>query len=124
MRRPGVMRSSMAQQETWRLEERRKDERYTLILRAGLLEQEGRTAFCIVKNISVRGVQLKVYTQPLLDARTSLRIADDHPATGRIAWIKNDTAALILHEELDSPTLLRVEQKLRPNPRRGFPSMS
>jgi len=114
----------MAQQEAWRLEERRKEERYTLILRAGLLEQNGKTAFCIVKNISVRGVQLKVYARPVLDTEASLRVADEHPVTGRIAWIKNDTVGIILHQELDAPTLLRVRQKLRPNRRRAFPRMS
>jgi hypothetical protein len=48
-----IMHSSSKETDAWRLEERRKEARYTLILRAGLLEQEGRSFFCLVRNISV-----------------------------------------------------------------------
>lgn len=117
------MRGSTHEREAWRLEERRREARYTLILRAGVLEQEGKTSFCLVKNVSAAGVQLKVYTQPLLNAAVSLRVADEQPVTGRLAWIKNDTAGISLAEDMDAVTLLRVQQKLRPSRRRAFPRM-
>lgn len=118
------MRRSTGELEAWRLEERRKEARYTLILRAGVLEQKGKTSFCLVKNISTTGVQLKVYARPELDADASLRVADEQPVTGRVAWINGDVAGISLHEELDAATLLRVQQKLRPNKRRAFPRIS
>lgn len=118
------MRRSTGKLDAWRLEERRKEARYTLILRAGVLEQNGKTSFCLVKNISTTGVQVKVYAQPELDVDASLRVADEQPVTGRIAWIKGDVAGISLHDELDAATLLRVQQKLRPNKRRAFPRLS
>lgn len=118
------MRRSTGKLDAWRLEERRKEARYTLILRAGVLEQNGKTSFCLVKNISTTGVQVKVYAQPELGADASLRVADEQPVTGRVAWIKGDVAGISLHDELDAATLLRVQQKLRPNKRRAFPRLS
>ena len=118
------MRSSSNETEAWRLEERRKEARYTLILRAGLLEQEGRSFFCLVRNISVSGCELKFYFRPKLDVDAVLRVADEPPVKGTIAWIGEDKAGISFHEELDATTLLRVRQKLRPNRRRAIPRMS
>lgn len=107
--------------DSWRLEERRKEARYTLILRAGVLQQEGRTSFCLVRNISNTGVQLKVYTPPILGADATLRVADEQPVVGSVAWIDGGNAGISLREELDATTLLRVQQKLRSNKRRALP---
>jgi len=104
--------------------ERRKEARYTLVLRAGLLEQDGRSFFCLVNNISVSGLELEFYTRPMLDADAVLRVADEPPVKGRIVWINKDRAGISFHEALDAPTLLRVQQKLRPNRRRAIPRMS
>ena len=118
------MRSSCKESEAWRLEERRKEARYTLILRAGLLEQEGRSFFCLVRNISVSGVELKFYTRPRLDSDVLLRVADESPVAGKIVWISKDNAGISFHQELDTPSLLRVRQKLRSNRRRSVPRMT
>ena len=118
------MRSSSKERDAWRLEERRKEARYTLVLRAGLLDQEGRSFFCLVRNISVSGLELKFYTRPMLGSDAVLRIADEPPVNGKIAWIHEDRAGISFHEKLDTPTLLRVRQKLRPNRRRAIPRMN
>lgn len=118
------MRSSTKERDDWRLAERRKEARYTLILRGGVLEQNDKTSFCLVKNISTTGVQLKIYSTPVLNAPASLRVADEQAIAGHVAWINGDNAGISLHEELDAATLLRVQQKLRPNKRRALPRVS
>ena len=115
------MINANAQITTARHEDRRKEARYMLVLRAGVLKQKGRTSFCMVKNISTTGVQLKTYAAPILHAKATLSVADEQPVSGRIAWIKGDTAGISLDRELDSETLLRVQQKLRPDKRRSIP---
>jgi hypothetical protein len=117
------MRELRKEKDSWRLEERRKEARYTLILRAAILEQAGKSSFCLVKNISNTGVQLKVYSHPEIEAKAILRVADEHALEGRIAWVRDDTAGVSFEEELDAPTLLRVQQKLRSNRRRAIPRM-
>jgi hypothetical protein len=118
------MRSSAEERDSWRLEERRREPRYTLILRAGVLEQEGRTSFCLVKNISSAGIQLKVYSRPVLGADATLRVADEQPVSGRLVWIKDGNAGISFREELDPATLLRVQQKLKPKRRRALPRVA
>ena len=117
------MINANAQITTARHEDRRKEARYMLVLRAGVLKQKGRTSFCMVKNISTTGVQLKTYAAPVLHAKATLSVADEQPVSGRIAWIKGDTAGISLDRELNSETLLRVQQKLRPDKRRSIPQI-
>lgn len=110
--------------DNWRLQERRKEARYTLILRAGVLEQSGKSSLCLVKNISTSGVQVKVYARPTPDAEVSIRIADEPLVRGRLMWLKDDIAGIAFHQDLDATTLLRVQQKLRSKRRRAMPRVS
>jgi hypothetical protein len=118
------MRSSRETREQWRLAERRKDARYTLILRVGVLEQNGRSSLCLIKNISSSGVQLKCYARPVVGCEASIRVADEVPLRGRLIWIEDDIAGMSFDEELDTAALLRVQQKLRPNRRRTTPRVN
>lgn len=115
--------SSSKKTEGWRSTERRKEQRFTLILRAGILEQGGKSSLCIVRNVSSAGVQVKLYSTPVLDAKATIRVADELPVSGRIAWINDDVAGITFDEELDAPTLLRVQQRIRPKRRRALPRM-
>jgi hypothetical protein len=115
---------SANRQDVSRAAERRKDARHTLILRAGVLDQAGRSFFCLVKNISVSGLELKFYTRPTLGAAASVRVGDEPPVAGTVAWITDDRAGVSFDHELDLPTLLRVRQKLKPNRRRAVPRIS
>jgi hypothetical protein len=119
-----IMRKLSSEPERWRLAERRKEARYTLILRVAVLEQEGRSALCLVKNVSSAGAQIKFYARPVVDADCSIRVADEPPVKGRIMWLKGEIAGMVFDEELDTATLLRVQQKLRPNRRRTTPRVS
>jgi PilZ domain len=118
------MRKSHDDREAWRLEERRREARFTLILRVGILEQQGKSSLCLVKNISSSGIQLRFYSRPIADAEASIRVADEPSVRGRIVWIEGDIAGMRFDGELDTATLLRVQQKLRPNRRRSTPRIS
>ena len=115
------MRKASRNNEAWRLEERRKEARYTMILRVGLLEQQGKSSLCLVKNVSPYGVQIKFYARPLVDAEASLRIADEPAIKGRLVWIEGGIAGMSFDDELDAAKLLRVRQKLSPDQRRSTP---
>jgi hypothetical protein len=113
-----------AQPEEFGFAERRKEARHKLILRVGVLEQDGRSALCLVKNISPSGVQIKCYAPPVVDAKASIRVADEAPIPGRLLWVDGDIAGMGFDEELEPADLLRVEQKLRPNRRRTTPRVN
>lgn len=118
------MRTSAKQRESGRPADRRAQERYTLVLRIGVLEQGGKASLCLVKNISSRGVQLKLYSQAVPDSPVSLRVADELPVHGHLIWLNGDIAGMIFEDELNAATLLRVQQKLRPNRRRSMPRVA
>lgn len=118
------MLSSSAKREDWWLAERRKESRYTLILRVGVLEQNGKASLCLVKNISSSGVQLKCYARPDVGAEASIRVADEAPLRGRLVWMDGEIAGMSFDVELDAAALLRVQQKLRPNRRRTTPRVN
>jgi hypothetical protein len=117
------MHTSSKERESRRIEERRKEARYTLILRVGVLEQGGKSSLCLVKNISSMGVQVKFYSPLRVEAEASLRVADEPAVQGRIVWVEGDIAG-ISFPQLDAATLLRVQQKLNPNHRRMTPRVA
>ena len=101
--------------------ERRSQERHTLILRAGLLEQKGRRVLCLAKNISASGIQVKLYTSVSVDDDVRICVADEEPLEGRIVWISDGIAGIRFNKRIDPQTLLRFQQKLRPTRRRSMP---
>jgi hypothetical protein len=117
------VRKASKETPTARRQERRKEGRFTLILRVGVLEQSGKASLCLVKNISTLGVQLKCYSNPKVDAPASIRVADEPEVRGRIIWLNDAIAGMAFDEELDAATLLRVRQKLKPNRRRAMPRL-
>lgn len=113
-----------AQQDDFCFAERRKEARHKLILRVGVLEQGGRSALCLVKNISPSGVQIKCYAAPVVGVPASIRVADEAPIRGQLLWLEGDIAGMSFDEELEPAELLRVQQKLRPNRRRATPRVN
>ena len=118
------MRKSGKDRDAWRLEERRKEGRFNFVLRVGILEQQGKSSLCLVKNMSSSGIQFKFYSRPIPEVHASIRIADEPPVEGRIVWIEAEVAGMRFDGELDTATLLRVQQKLRPSRRRSTPRVS
>jgi hypothetical protein len=103
--------------------ERRAEERQTMILRAGLLEQKGRTSFCLVRNVSSAGVQIRVYGTSFDVGEIVLRVADEDPIPGQLIWIEKGLAGIQFRNAVDPASLLRLQQKLRPVRRRSLPRM-
>lgn len=118
------MRNSKIELDSSRLKERRKQSRFTLILRVGVLEQYGKSSLCLVKNISSTGVQLKCYARPVVEGYATIRVADETPVPGRIIWLDGDVAGMSFDTELNAEALLRVRQKLRPQRRRSTPRVT
>ena len=89
-----MVRTSAKQHDNSPISERRAGERHTLILRVGVLQQAGKVSLCLVKNISSKGVQLRLYSQAKADAPASIRVADELPVHGRLIWLRGDMAVM------------------------------
>jgi len=101
--------------------DRRLQERHTLVLRVGLLENEGNASFCLLKNISSKGVQVKLYASVREGTNVCLRVGDDDALEGRVAWVRDGNAGITFAKCLDPDTLLRVRQIVSPDRRRASP---
>jgi hypothetical protein len=104
--------------------DRRSQKRQTMVLRVGLLEAGSRTAFCLVKNISPEGVQVKLYGSLLPDCDVSLKVGDENPLRGRLVWVRDGFGGIQFEKPLQLKTLLRVTQKLASTNRRSSPRVN
>ena len=103
------------------LADRRIQERHTLVLRVGLLEIGGKASFCLLKNISSKGVQVKLYSPVHDGTEVCLRVGDEDAMQGRVAWVRDGNAGITFEKGLDPATLLRVRQMISPDRRRSSP---
>jgi hypothetical protein len=101
--------------------DRRAHERPTMVFRVGLLEIGDKSTFCLLRNISPNGVQVKLYTAVSDGCEVSLSVGDEKAVHGRIAWVRNRLAGITFKRPLDATTLLRVKQMEAPKRRRTCP---
>jgi len=119
------MRSSIACKTTKNpANERRSLKRETLVLRVGLLESDGRTSFCLVRNISSGGVQVRLFAPLARGRHVRLRVGDEQPLDGRVIWVREQSSGIKFDCPLDPKTLLRVAQKLAASKRRSSPRVN
>jgi len=101
--------------------DRRSQGRKILILRVALLEQAGKPFFCLAKNISAAGIQVKLYSSAARVGPVTVRVADENAITGQIVWIENGNAGISFDSGIDPAALLRLQQNLSPVRRRTTP---
>jgi hypothetical protein len=95
-----------------------------MVLRVGLLESDGNATFCLLRNISAKGVQLKLYGPLRVGAAASLRVGDEDDLAGCVTWVRNGMAGIQFRTSLKPDALLKVRQKMAPNRRRSSPRIS
>lgn len=101
--------------------DQRSEDRQKLILRVGLVEQDGRSIFCLVKNISASGVHVKPYGTLSQETSVSLRVGDENPIPGAVMWKRDGMVGVKFAQTLNPQALLRIEQKTFVHRRRTAP---
>lgn len=101
--------------------DRRQSRRGTLVLRVGLLEGAEYKMFCLVRNISARGVQVRVHGNLPLGMPLALRVGDDDPIPAQVVWAQSGLAGLSFYKALAPETLMRVAGRTDPERRRQSP---
>lgn len=92
-----------------------------MVLRVGILTGAGRSTFCLVRNISPQGVQVRLFGVLAEGSEVHLRLGDEDSLAGRLVWIRDGLAGIEFNEPLDPLTMLRAMQKLAPARRRSAP---
>ena len=104
--------------------ERRGVSRERLVLRVGILENEERPLYCIIRNISPSGVQVRVFDELDIGADVTLRTGDEDPVRGRVVWLRDHVAGISFDQMLEPDRMLRVTQNPSPEKRRSSPRVS
>jgi hypothetical protein len=107
-----------------RTTERRSKQRHTLVLRVGVLESDAGASFCLLKNISAKGVQVKLFAPIEAGSAVHLRVGDEEGLGGRVSWVREGLAGIQFCKVLAPDTLLRVRQKLAGQRRRSSPRLN
>ena len=105
------------------LGDRRTSERQQLVLRVGILEGDYGTSFCLVRNISPKGVQVRTFATVPLGSTLDLRVGDEDPVRGWVVWLRDQLAGIEFESELSPERLLRVRQVGNCTRRRGSPRL-
>ena len=92
-----------------------------MVLRVAILQQGSASAFCLVRNISPRGVQVKLYGALEAGRDVDLRIGDEQPLSGKVVWVDDENAGIEFGADLEHDALLRVTNRLAPARRRASP---
>lgn len=103
--------------------DRRRDNRTTAVYRPVLLEAEGFTGFCLLRNLSPSGMMGVAFAHFAQGEAVSIQFVPGHVVSGRIAWSKDSRIGVEFDEEIDLVGSLRtmgstyVESQLNRAPR-------
>ena len=104
--------------------QRRKLARETMVLRVGIIEDGQRSSFCLLRNISPAGVQVKLFGDVSQGSQVGLRVGDEDPLIGHVVWVRDQIAGIEFDTMLAPEQMLRVAQKLASTKRRSSPRLS
>lgn len=77
--------------------------------------------FCLIRNISSAGVQVKPYGRVVDGLTIALRVGDEDPLAGTMVWSRDGLAGIEFEQRLNPQALLRIGQKLVAHKRRNAP---
>jgi hypothetical protein len=83
----------------------RSSRREALVLRVGIITDAARTSFCLVKNISSTGVQVKLYGRAAVGSDVMIRVGDEQAIAGRVVWTDDRLAGIEFLERLEPESL-------------------
>ena len=104
--------------------DRRTENRQTLVLRLGAIDDGVRTTFCLVRNVSAQGVQVRLPAPQLLEPRVTLRLGDGDPIPAHVVWNHGDLVGLEFLEKLPLQILLRMGENTDQSRRRAGPRVA
>lgn len=87
--------------------ERRKDSRTTAVYRPVLLEAEGFTGFCLLRNLSSSGMMGVAYADFAEGEQVSVQFIPGHVVTGKVVWSQDGRVGVQFDEEIDLVGSLR-----------------
>lgn len=103
--------------------DRRKDNRTTAVYRPVLLEAEGFTGFCLLRNLSPSGMMGEAYAHFAEGEEVSIQFIPGHIVGGKVVWSRDGKIGVQFDNQIDMADSLKnmgstyVESKLNRAPR-------
>jgi hypothetical protein len=88
------------------------------------LEQDGKTSFCLVKDISESGLRAKLYGSGFAVGPVKLRVADEDIRGAQIVWVADGHAGINFDRRLARETFRRLNSKRSRSGRRSVPRIA
>lgn len=112
---------SLQRSSVFQTKERRSDSRQTMVLRVAIIDDGQRALFCLLKNISPNGVQIRTYTGLDLGKSVKIFVGEESPVAGKVVWVDGKLGGVQFDRPLSPAKLLRVEQNVQDGKRRASP---
>jgi hypothetical protein len=90
-------------------------------MRIGVMQVASGRTFCLVRNISSSGVQLKVFTRVRAGERLRLQVGDGDAIDGTVVWVRQDLVGVKLDDALSASSLMRMSAQIDQRRRRAVP---
>lgn len=90
--------------------DRRVGENRTKVLRVGLLSDGDRASYCLLRNISAAGAQIRTFVTVTQGDSVQFRVGDSEREKCRVAWARNHLAGLEFQDPVDPKSLLRTSE--------------
>jgi len=103
--------------------DRRRDVRTTAVYRPVLLEAEGFTGFCLLRNLSPSGMMGEAYADFAVGEEVSIQFMPGHVVGGNVVWSQDGRIGVEFDQEIDLAGSLKnmgstyLESKLNRAPR-------
>lgn len=86
--------------------ERRADERTRTVFRPALMEAEGFSGFCLVRNISSKGLRASIYTRVAKGTRIGIQLGPEITVYGAVVWATEGEIGVVFDRSIDVPGVL------------------
>ncbi|HTN13659.1 MAG TPA: PilZ domain-containing protein [Sphingomonadaceae bacterium] len=119
----GDMNEQVPLGEDQQQDDRRKGGRTTAVYRPVLLEADGFTGFCLLRNLSPSGMMGVAYADFAVCEAVSVQFMPGHVVTGKVVWSKDGKIGVQFDEEIDLAGSLKnmgstyIESQLNRAPR-------
>ena len=84
----------------------RGEQRYTSLLRVGVLQTRGGQELCLIRNISARGLKAQVFTDLAVGDRVRIELKTAEEVSGSVVWVRGNDMGLVFDAPIDIEHML------------------
>lgn len=104
-----------------RISELRSADRHRLVYRPALIEADGFSGFCMVRNLSANGMKAQAYVQFAVGKKVLVELSQLNRVGGEVIWSDGSNMGVNFNHAVDVAAVLAGTEGVRGNSSRGRP---